>query len=71
MGEVELRRSWDYPEMMTTLEVAQLFGVTTRTVIRWLDGGLFTAIKTPGGHLRFYAEEVREAWKLGFRKREM
>jgi excisionase family DNA binding protein len=44
--------------MLTPSEVAQLFGVDTKTVVRWADAGKLSAIRTLGGHRRFKAEEV-------------
>jgi len=31
-------------------EVSEIFGVTTRTVYRWIDEGRLVAQRTPGGH---------------------
>ncbi len=42
-------------------EVARLFGVSTSSVTRWARAGLIKAIRTPGGHYRFPAEETRRA----------
>lgn len=44
--------------LMTTKEVANLFGVKVQTVRRWVKMGLLEALK-PGGHLRFQRHEVR------------
>jgi excisionase family DNA binding protein len=46
-------------EMMRPGEVAALFGVTTKTVARWGSVGLLRAVRTPGGHMRYYAANVR------------
>lgn len=40
-------------------EVARLFSVDPRTVNNWAKRGLLTAVKTPGGHRRYRADEVR------------
>jgi len=42
-------------------EVARLFGVSVSTVTRWASRGLIRAVRTPGGHYRFPADEVRRA----------
>lgn len=42
-------------------EVAALFGVSLSTVTRWARKGLLKAIRTPGGHYRFPADETRQA----------
>ena len=40
-------------------EVAAIFGVNAKTVARWARDGLIRSIRTPGGHMRIYAEDVR------------
>jgi excisionase family DNA binding protein len=45
-------------ELLTVAQVAELFGVAPRTVTRWVRGGRLSAIRTLGGHHRFYAHEV-------------
>jgi excisionase family DNA binding protein len=42
-------------------EVALLFGVSVSSVTRWARIGLIRAVRTPGGHYRFPAEETRRA----------
>ena len=42
-------------------EVARLFGVSVSSVTRWARAGLIRAVRTPGGHYRFPAEETRRA----------
>jgi excisionase family DNA binding protein len=42
-------------------EVSRLFGVSASTVTRWARQGLLKALRTPGGHYRFPAEETRRA----------
>jgi excisionase family DNA binding protein len=46
-------------------EVARLFGVSASSVTRWARTGLIKAIRTPGGHYRFPAEETRRAAAKG------
>ena len=42
-------------------QVARLFGVSASSVTRWARAGLIKAVRTPGGHYRFPAEETRRA----------
>jgi excisionase family DNA binding protein len=39
-------------------EVAAIFGVQPRTVVRWAQEGRLPSIRTPGGHTRFQADAV-------------
>lgn len=39
--------------LLTSIEVAALFRVDPKTVARWVLAGRLSAIKTPGGKLRF------------------
>jgi excisionase family DNA binding protein len=41
--------------------VARLFGVSLSTVTRWARTGVLPAARTPGGHYRFRAEDMRRA----------
>lgn len=44
--------------LLTPSEVGVLFHVDAKTVTRWAKAGKLTAIRTLGGHRRFYAAEV-------------
>lgn len=44
--------------LMTPGEVAAKFRVDAKTVTRWASAGKIRSIRTPGGHRRFYADEV-------------
>ncbi|WP_121182129.1 BldC family transcriptional regulator [Nocardiopsis sp. Huas11] len=44
---------------MTPSEVATLFRVDAKTVTRWADERRLPSFRTPGGHRRFPAGEVR------------
>ena len=46
-------------------EVARLFGVSVSTVTRWARTGLIPAVRTPGGHYRFRADDMRRAARAG------
>ncbi len=45
--------------LLTPGEVAKVFRVDPKTVTRWASIGKLTSIRTPGGHRRFRASEVR------------
>ena len=44
--------------LLTSREVAALFGVDFRTVTRWTAGGKLASIRTPGGHHRYRRADV-------------
>lgn len=46
--------------LMTPAEVAASFKVNPKTVTRWAKLGKLRAIRTPGGHRRFSAAQVKE-----------
>lgn len=45
-------------ELMTPSEVGKALRVDAKTVTRWAERGLIRAIKTPGGHNRFYRTDI-------------
>ena len=47
--------------LMTPSEVAAMFRVNSKTVSRWALSGRLNAIRTIGGHRRFWASEVAAA----------
>lgn len=49
-----------HDELLTTSEVAELFGVTPRTVTRWAEEGRLTPMRTLGGHRRYPRSQVKE-----------
>ncbi len=58
--------------LLTPQEVADLFGVSTKTVGRWLDRGLLTGVRTTGRHRRIRAGSAYELhdaltwlWEVG------
>jgi excisionase family DNA binding protein len=57
MKPVEVRAE----ALMTTSEVAKIFRVTRTTIIRWIEAGQFTDVRTPTGRRRVRAAEVRDA----------
>jgi len=51
-------------ELLTPAEVGRMFRVDPKTVTRWAVAGRLRSIKTPGGHRRFVANEVRALLEL-------
>ncbi|MCC7078643.1 MAG: helix-turn-helix domain-containing protein [Acidimicrobiia bacterium] len=45
---------------MTVSEVADLFGVSGKTVSRWAREGRISSVRTLGGHRRFRENDIRE-----------
>jgi len=45
-------------ELLTPGEVAEMFGVNSKTVTRWADSGRLGFIRTRGGHRRFRRSEI-------------
>jgi excisionase family DNA binding protein len=43
---------------LRTAEVAALFGVSPKTVIRWADSGKLVSWRTLGGHRRYSRAQV-------------
>jgi excisionase family DNA binding protein len=56
-GRLQAEASDD--DLLTSAEVASLFGVDRRTVVLWAKRGRIPALRTPGGQHRFRAEEIR------------
>jgi excisionase family DNA binding protein len=57
-GETARRRSEEQEELLTSAEMAALFGVDRRTVVLWTKRGRLPALRTPGGQHRFRADEI-------------
>jgi excisionase family DNA binding protein len=47
-------------ELMTPAEVAAAFSVDPKTVTRWARDGKLESVRTPGGHRRYRASQVRQ-----------
>ena len=45
--------------LLTPAETAEILGVDPKTLVRWLDKGWLSAIRTPGNHRRYREAEVR------------
>lgn len=50
-------------DVCTTKKVAEILGVTQRTVLNWVEEGKLTSWKTMGGHRRFSESMVRDLSK--------
>ena len=46
--------------LLRTREVAMLFQVSERAVTDWARKGRIASVRTPGGHRRYPAEQVRD-----------
>ena len=46
--------------LMTPAEAAAVLDVTPRTVARWAAEGRLLAVRTPGGHRRYRATDIRD-----------
>jgi excisionase family DNA binding protein len=57
--EARLQAEAPDDDLLTSAEVASLFGVDRRTVVLWAKRGRIPALRTPGGQHRFRAEEIR------------
>lgn len=57
-GETAQGRTDEQDELLTSAEVAALFGVDRRTVVLWAKRGRLPALRTPGGQHRFRADEI-------------
>ncbi|MGH8919711.1 MAG: helix-turn-helix domain-containing protein [Actinomycetes bacterium] len=47
-------------QLLRTADVASLFQVSERTVSEWARRGRIPSVRTPGGHRRYPADEVRQ-----------
>lgn len=48
-------------QLLTAREVADQFGVSTETVLRWTRRGEIPALRLPGGAIRYRETEI-DAW---------
>lgn len=46
------------PYLMTPGQVAAVLQCDPKTVTRWAKAGKLRSIRTPGGHRRFYSDDV-------------
>ena len=50
----------EMPKLLTPAEVAQAFAVNPKTVTQWALKGRLSSVRTPGGHRRYYLDQVQE-----------
>jgi excisionase family DNA binding protein len=48
-------------KLLTPAEVARIFRVNPKTVTRWARSGKISAVRTLGGHRRYYRSEIERA----------
>ena len=53
------RRVPEGTDFLSRSDVASFFGVSLSTVTRWARTGLIQAVRTPGGHYRYLAANLR------------
>jgi excisionase family DNA binding protein len=56
-------------DLMTPAEVATAFRVDPKTVTGWARQGHLSSVRTPGGHRRYLASEVKELLAVMFEPR--
>lgn len=52
------KAQYEGPVYYTTYQVARFLGVSLPTVVNWVNGGLLTAHRTPGGHRRIAHNDI-------------
>jgi excisionase family DNA binding protein len=52
------QRTGSEDDLLTSADVAQLFGVDRTTIVMWAKHKRIPALRTPGGQLRFRAHKV-------------
>ncbi len=52
------KNSYDGPVYYTTYQVARFLGVSLPTVVNWVNNGLLSAHRTPGGHRRIAHNDI-------------
>lgn len=57
-------------KLLTPAEVAAMFKVDPKTVVRWANDGKLTSIRTLGGHRRYKESEVKALLRKGATKRD-
>lgn len=55
----------DKKDFYSTLEAAELLGVSFQTVARWMDRGYLSGWRTPGGHRLISAASLEEVLRKG------
>ncbi len=52
-------------KLLTAGEVARIFRVDPKTVLRWAQKGKLACVRTPGGHRRYLEDEVNQLLEVG------
>ncbi|GGH48708.1 STAS-like domain-containing protein [Microbacterium album] len=52
----------EYPSLLTIGEAARMLGVSVKVLRSLADRGAVRSSRTPGGHRRFHATQLREDW---------
>ena len=52
-------------KLLTPAEVARMFRVNPKTVTRWARCGKISAVRTLGGHRRYYLSEIERVIEAG------
>lgn len=60
MAGAEERQKTGKREYLRVAEVAELFHVSTKTVVRWATEGKLPHVLTLGGHRRFPREDIEK-----------
>ncbi len=50
----------EFPKLLSPEQVGKIYGVDSKTVSRWADEGRLKHIRTPGGHRRFFEDEIMD-----------
>lgn len=65
---MKFESGFDPPSLLTPAEVASILRVDPKTVLRWANKGILNSIRLPGGHRRYFAEEVQEFFETNYDK---
>lgn len=60
--------SADKEQLLTPSEVADLFRVNPKTVLRWANTGKIKSVRTLGGHRRYFESQVKDLLNRGILK---
>ncbi len=55
-------------KLLTTAQVALLFGVCDRTIRIWAEKNWIPSIRNPSGHWKFSASEIMQTYKEGLQQ---
>ena len=50
----------DTPRLLQRWQVAKMLAVNPQTVARWARAGKIRSVTLPGGHLRYFEEDIRK-----------